>query len=208
MSSFHAAHFSSTSVEHFALHFLGPAEDEETNYEEGNEEVQDDGLGYYEDGVKRTLTDEQIAMFRHSEIQTLLRERRRTREAKEEDEPESPPQQPVAESKKPIIGPVMESVDFEEGELEDDSTGTPTPLSQDTKSNSKRNKKKNKSQKANQRDPKPKGFFKQNIKPDLRKRTWDKVETGLDALDYDEMDGGSNARPNMNPQRRRISYED
>ena len=36
----------------------------------------DDGLGYYEDGVKRTLTDEQIAMFRHSEIQALLRDRR------------------------------------------------------------------------------------------------------------------------------------
>ena len=35
----------------------------------------DDGLGYYPDGVKRTLTDEQIAMFRHSEIYALLRER-------------------------------------------------------------------------------------------------------------------------------------
>lgn len=40
----------------------------------------DDGLGYYPDGVKRTLTDEQIAMFRHSEIQALLRKRRRGRE--------------------------------------------------------------------------------------------------------------------------------
>ena len=36
----------------------------------------DDGLGYYPDGVKRTLTDEQIAMFRHSEIYSLLREKR------------------------------------------------------------------------------------------------------------------------------------
>ena len=43
----------------------------------------DDGLGYYPDGVKRTLTDDQIAMFRHSEIQTLLRERRRRRENSE-----------------------------------------------------------------------------------------------------------------------------
>lgn len=33
----------------------------------------DDGLGYYPDGVKRTLTDEQIAMFRHSEIYALQR---------------------------------------------------------------------------------------------------------------------------------------
>jgi hypothetical protein len=43
----------------------------------------DDGLGYYSDGVKRTLTDDQIAMFRHSEIQLLLRERRLRRENSE-----------------------------------------------------------------------------------------------------------------------------
>ena len=35
----------------------------------------DDGLGYYPDGVKRTLTDEQIAMFRHSEIYAIIRQR-------------------------------------------------------------------------------------------------------------------------------------
>ncbi|KAE8386781.1 hypothetical protein ETB97_001108 [Aspergillus alliaceus] len=35
----------------------------------------DDGLGYYPDGVKRTLTDEQIKIFRHSEIHSILRER-------------------------------------------------------------------------------------------------------------------------------------
>jgi hypothetical protein len=39
-------------------------------YEEG----EDDGLGYYPDGVERTLTDEQIAMFRHTEIQAIARE--------------------------------------------------------------------------------------------------------------------------------------
>lgn len=33
----------------------------EEYYEEGD-------LGYYEDGTKRTLTDEQIAIFRHSEV--------------------------------------------------------------------------------------------------------------------------------------------
>lgn len=40
----------------------------------------DDGLGYYPDGTKRTLTDEQIAMFRHSEIQAILRKRRLQKE--------------------------------------------------------------------------------------------------------------------------------
>ena len=33
----------------------------------------DDGLGYYPDGTKRTLTNEQIAIFRHSEIQDLIK---------------------------------------------------------------------------------------------------------------------------------------
>ncbi|OQO00514.1 hypothetical protein B0A48_13864 [Cryoendolithus antarcticus] len=31
----------------------------------------EDGLGWYDDGMKRTLTDEQIAMFRHSELMAL-----------------------------------------------------------------------------------------------------------------------------------------
>lgn len=37
--------------------------------------MEDDDLGYYPDGVKRTLTDEQVAMFRHSEIYAIVRER-------------------------------------------------------------------------------------------------------------------------------------
>lgn len=49
-----------------------------------NDVDDDDGLGYYADGIKRTLTDEQIAMFRHSEIQSLLRERRLVRERLDE----------------------------------------------------------------------------------------------------------------------------
>ena len=47
-------------------------------------------MGYYPDGVKRTLTDQQIAMFRHSEIYALLRERQVKKENKDagfDDEP-------------------------------------------------------------------------------------------------------------------------
>ncbi|KAK5098161.1 hypothetical protein LTR24_001983 [Lithohypha guttulata] len=44
----------------------------------------DSDLGCYGDGVRRTLTDEQIAMFRHSEIQRILAERRRQEDLKEE----------------------------------------------------------------------------------------------------------------------------
>ena len=48
----------------------------------------EDGLGYYPDGVKRILTDQQIAIFRHSEIQGLLRERRRKQQQQQEREQE------------------------------------------------------------------------------------------------------------------------
>jgi hypothetical protein len=39
--------------------------------------------------VKRTLTDEQIALFRHTEIQTIIRERIRKRENGGSPEPDS-----------------------------------------------------------------------------------------------------------------------
>ncbi|KAL4916691.1 hypothetical protein BDW62DRAFT_102939 [Aspergillus aurantiobrunneus] len=44
-------------------------------YEDTHDASNDEDLGYYPDGVKRTLTDEQIRIFRHSEIHALLRER-------------------------------------------------------------------------------------------------------------------------------------
>jgi hypothetical protein len=47
---------------------------------------QEDDLGYYKDGTKRTLTDEQIQIFRHSEIHALLRERERLREEEAEEQ--------------------------------------------------------------------------------------------------------------------------
>ncbi|KAK3112980.1 hypothetical protein LTR53_010190 [Teratosphaeriaceae sp. CCFEE 6253] len=56
-----------------ALHYEHPLDNDDD----------DDGLGFYDDGAKRTLTDEQIAMFRHSEIQQVLRERRLRREEQE-----------------------------------------------------------------------------------------------------------------------------
>ncbi|KAI5846936.1 hypothetical protein BZA05DRAFT_405911 [Tricharina praecox] len=41
------------------------------------EQEEQDDLVYYPDGVKRTLTDAQVAMFRFSEIQQLLKQKRR-----------------------------------------------------------------------------------------------------------------------------------
>ena len=44
-------------------------------------------------------------------------------------------------------------------------------------------------------------------KPDLRKRTWDVVETGLGTLDYDGMEDTQAATTNT-AKRRQISYDD
>lgn len=72
--AFHAKHFPNAPKPEHVLHRVFEEAAEES-YEE-----EDDGLGYYPDGSKRTLTDEQIAMFRHSEIQAVLRKRRLQRE--------------------------------------------------------------------------------------------------------------------------------
>lgn len=72
---FHQAHFPGQKVPEVSA----------ANRVEGLERYED-GLGYYTDGVKRTLTDEQVKMFRHSEIQRLLSERRQAQSRREEDE--------------------------------------------------------------------------------------------------------------------------
>ena len=60
-----------------------------------------DQLGFYDDGVKRTLTKEQVIMFRHSEIQRLLNERKVMREREDARDEEHNISAPVTrESKK------------------------------------------------------------------------------------------------------------
>lgn len=107
----------------FESTFLNPmayAQSWDVGYEEN-----DDGLGYYADGVKRTLTDAEIEFFRQSELRELRKKK------------QSPPL-------------------------------TARMGKTSTKSGKKNGKKM-------RREP----------KPDLRKRTWDVVEAGLDTLDYD-----------------------
>jgi hypothetical protein len=72
LHAFHAKHFAGAPQPPIAFPDTYTAASEEC-YEEEN-------LGYYPDGAERTLTDEQIAMFRHSEIQRIIRERRRRHE--------------------------------------------------------------------------------------------------------------------------------
>ncbi|EGX92731.1 hypothetical protein CCM_04104 [Cordyceps militaris CM01] len=114
--------------------------------EAGESWEEEDDLGYYEDGVKRTLTDEQIEIFRHSELRELERTRERS-------------------SKR-----LQSGNSSEEQEI---GNGQPAITATDKPRDGKKGKKK--WSKQARREP----------KPDLRKRTWDVVEAGLDSLDYD-----------------------
>lgn len=77
---FHKTHFSGQTLPPLSNPTLGF--DSEGVPDDVEDNAQDDHmLGHYEDGVRRTLTDEQIAIFRHTEIQQLLRERRQKSEA-------------------------------------------------------------------------------------------------------------------------------
>lgn len=181
LADFHTKHFSGHSKDYFATTFLA----------EGVVGEEHDNLGYYADGVKRTITDEQIAMFRHTEIETLLRQKRKSDEAK-------------ADKAERASGPqceIVESPESQDASLTDAQTSkmlpTPSALGQPSETKpSKEDKKKKKS------------HFKRNIKLDLRKRTWDQVDHGLETLDYEEDVARPEPKRNAGPQRRTISYDD
>ncbi|EXJ86980.1 hypothetical protein A1O3_03937 [Capronia epimyces CBS 606.96] len=84
LNQFHTGHFPGQPIPNLVESH--PHIPEEVEIDQNNPSDGGDGLGYYEDGAKRTLTDEQIEMFRHSEIQRLLNERRVTREKEKKEE--------------------------------------------------------------------------------------------------------------------------
>jgi len=183
MIAFREAHFSKLAADHFQGHFLPrdrpQAQDIPSHATDNGEysEEEDDGLGYYPDGVKRTLTDEQIAIFRHSELEALRRARESSTTTKH--------------TKEDAVQ------DLSEGEV---SSPTPTAAASAKKSKKrKRGKAKNNNNTHNQN--------KHGGEPiDLRKRTWDVVDTGLATLDYGEQDDQPVEARAI--QRRHISYDD
>jgi hypothetical protein len=138
LRAFHTKHFPhATTPEHF-LHGVEQEPTEEYYDEE------DDDLGYYPDGTKRTLTDEQIAMFRHSEIQAIIRKRRLRREEgelSEEDEAESDSPRDAAS---PTSGPADR---VQSGRVEKPAMQQWTTSSARTKAKNKRNRDKYKAKK-------------------------------------------------------------
>ncbi|KAF7549304.1 hypothetical protein G7Z17_g6478 [Cylindrodendrum hubeiense] len=152
---FHKAHFSQGAVTSFGGTFMdrsGEHQPHDGMTDDAWEE--EDHLGYYDDGVKRTLTDEQIEIFRHSELEALRKEQEKQ------------------------SGNKAATSSDEAMELSDAKTinGPPTAGSSTLPSTLRGNKKKKKKG-AKRGRPEP--------KPDLRKRTWDVVDKGLDSLDYD-----------------------
>lgn len=68
-------------------HFAPPADPDATP------DAADDALEHYADGTPRAITDAEIAIFRHSEIHALLRQRRRAQD--EPDHADAAPKKPA-----------------------------------------------------------------------------------------------------------------
>ncbi|KAG6004732.1 hypothetical protein E4U21_000824 [Claviceps maximensis] len=150
--TFDQTHFSNDAVAKFAIEFTHlPLKNEDAFLDESHGCEDEDDLGVYYDGVKRTLTDEQIAIFRHSE----LREHEKRQNLKA---------QPSG------LSAGAEAADAQRH-------GSTEEFSQSARAHNIRGirKKKKKGGRNVVHEP----------KPDLRKRTWDVVDAGLDSLDYD-----------------------
>ena len=138
------------------------------NYCPDVEVVEDDGLGWYSDGVKRTLTDEQIAMFRHTEFEQLLRKRRlQAEDEDEEDEDDDDsyeppgPDMPIVHTPRPT-SPVSDASSLETELFTNVVTQQPKPSKTRT-----RQKKKNKKSRNNQSENAP---SKAPVSPRSRRR--------------------------------------
>ncbi|KAJ2978478.1 hypothetical protein NUW58_g7481 [Xylaria curta] len=208
IESFHATHFSSNAVGLFESQFLRPDHIQLNgtggSYDEYEEE--DDGLGYYPDGVKRTLTDEQIAIFRHSELEALRRAEMKALKPESASDAElmvgsthreavhSPIEYEKSLAKSEVADDTAEG--SEDGEIE-----TEKPVL--TKAEIRRQKKLRARQRRRENQK-----FQTEKKPDLRKRTWDIVETGMDSLHYDDLGMSQDHGAASTTQRRQISYDD
>ncbi|EQK98495.1 hypothetical protein OCS_05793 [Ophiocordyceps sinensis CO18] len=150
--AFFQNHLSADAVANFGQTFQNPAAFQQ-NFDQAEiyDYAEEDDLGYYDDGVKRTLTDEQIEMFRLAE----LREARRKQER--------------AQSRNPRSTKAQDESNDEANNSQPCRQGSGLPRSARVSKNKKRG------------GLKPR----HEPKPDLRKRTWDVVEPGLDTLEYD-----------------------
>jgi hypothetical protein len=132
-------------------------------------------------------------MFRHSEIQALLREKRK---ASESTTKKAASQSKTCPEKEDLEYGRLSPVNFSASGSPSSMADSPDIGSGPDQSNGR---KKQKVQK---------GHFKRNIKPDLRKRTWDKVDQGLGSLDYEDEVQPQPSSQQAGRQRRKVSYDD
>ena len=149
---FHAKHFPHAPAPEHILHGV------ENEPAEEYHEDEEGGLGYYEDGTPRTLTDEQIAMFRHSEIQAIIRKRRQQRDnsnGSEEGEAEESTVEETAKAGSPASQPtpavVSEADKVASDRVEKLKSQQWTTSSPRTKAKNKRNRDKYKAKKRDER---------------------------------------------------------
>lgn len=154
LRDFHAKHFPHAPTPEHILHGVedGPAEE---YYEE-----EEGALGFYDDGTPRTLTDEQIVMFRHSEIQAIIRKRRLERENGNGSE-EGEAEESVAESASKAESPASQATPAAAPEVDKVTPGRVDKLkslsqqwttsSPRTKARNKRNRDKYKAKKRDER---------------------------------------------------------
>ncbi|KAI8951939.1 hypothetical protein F4801DRAFT_578036 [Xylaria longipes] len=208
IEAFHATHFSNHAISLFDSQFLRPdfAHVDDAgyyHYEEEDDDGDNDGLGYYPDGVKRTLTDEQIAIFRHSELEAL---RRAERKALKPETGNSPASDPASEEA--VHTPADNGMSRANSDVADDAEGsedgeieTEKPVL--TKAEMRRQKKLRARQRRRETQK-----FQPEKKPDLRKRTWDVVDAGMDSLHYDDLGMSQDPSTTSTTQRKQISYDD
>jgi len=181
ISDFFVAHFSDKAVKAFSTQFLRPNEhielpsshaqdgplqfdDRPSSLDWEWQEDGDDALGYYPDGVKRTLTDEQIEIFRHSELHALRRTtKKHSKDIVALSRPRPSKSASLAEDSPSAVNKIRVAHDLPKNEVQPAKTGA------------KKRKRRGKQIQQTNHEP----------KVDLRKRTWDVVEPGLDSLDYD-----------------------
>jgi hypothetical protein len=127
------------------------------NYRPEPEDLGYDELGWYSDGVKRTLTDEQIAMFRHTEFEQLMRKRRLQAEDEDEDDDDDDdsyeppgPDMPILHAPRPS-SPLSDASSLE-AELFTDTIARQPKTS---KTRTRQKKKKNKKSRSNRSESAP-----------------------------------------------------
>ncbi len=102
-----------------------------------------------------------------------------------------------------------QSAPAEEGEIADDGADAQREGKKGLRHEEEPQKKRRRKKKNNRSNNMPDGSAGRSEppKPDLRKRTWDVVDTGLGSLDYDGAEQYASALPGP-PQRRRVQYGD